>query len=151
MIADVRAIVAAIVLAAFLALGLVAWHERGRATTAEAAAAQLRGDLAAAVAANADNQETIRKLNAQMALNDQAVAELDRQKSQILSALNFSNAALADLKAHHEDVRAYLDTPAPAALRGLYDGKAGRGGSHASGQGKRAGSAAGARSGAVAR
>lgn len=126
----IRLAIVLVILLAFAGLGAAMFKYRGDAIAAKAEAASAADALLAAQAVNDVNQKVIQRLGEQIARNDKIVSDLNGKVRQINSALIFSNKALSDLKASHDDVRAYLDTPVPDALRRLYAPKAANHGSH---------------------
>jgi LysB family phage lysis regulatory protein len=118
---SLRLAIAAALAIAFLSLvGTALWF-RGQAISAAADATQARADLGTAIAANKAQEETIGRLRASAEANDRIVAEMADRLAAINEAVTENNAARNSLKDSDENVRSYLDTPVPDALRRLYD------------------------------
>lgn len=102
----------------------VLWY-RGEAAAARADLDAAQAALSVAEEANKAQTKAIAVLQEQARLADELTAELTEQ----LQHLAFDNASkaaeLAALKEKNPDVRTYLDTPVPDALRRLYDHTAG--------------------------
>lgn len=109
---------------AFLALLAVSvatalWY-RGQAIKADAAAVQLRADLATAANVNKQNQATIATLRDDLRVSSALAKELAEQVEQIDAELDAANDELNALKEADETVRDYLNSPVPDALRLRY-------------------------------
>jgi LysB family phage lysis regulatory protein len=138
MLSQLRLYIFGGVVIAFLALAGVALWYRGEAISATAARDKAKADLSTAVSVNRAQEETIGRLRVQAALNDRILAELSDTVTGINDKLTETTKALTDLKGEDATVRSYLDTPVPAALGRLYNGKP-AGGAAADHQGKSAG------------
>lgn len=105
--------------AAFIMACLVAgllWY-RAEAASAGAERDRARADLQVAADANAAQQATIGRLQADAAKNDQLVAQMADDLDAINKSLAETTTALDDLKATNEDVRTYLSGAVPDALK----------------------------------
>lgn len=125
---------------AFLGLAGVSLWYRGEAISATAARDKAKADLSTAVSVNKAQEEMIGRLRAQAELNDRILSSLSDTVAGINDKLTETTKALMDLKGEDATVRSYLDTPVPAALGRLYNGKP-AGGTAADHQGKSAGDA----------
>jgi LysB family phage lysis regulatory protein len=114
--AQVRLVIAGIVLLAFLTLGGVALWYRSEASDARAEARQAKADLHTAEAANVAQQETIGRLRASAEANDRIVAKMADDLSGINAAVAKTNQQIGDLKDANEAVRDYLARAVPADL-----------------------------------
>ncbi|RUV65244.1 MAG: hypothetical protein E5X35_11395 [Mesorhizobium sp.] len=115
--------IAAVILIAFMGIGMTAYKYKADAADARAAERQAKADLATAIDVNEANQETIGRMQAQQDLNNRLTAELAQQLADSNEALLKQATDRTDLKGNDEQVRSYLDTPVPDALRGLYADK----------------------------
>lgn len=122
-----RLILLGLVVAALMGLGLVAYHYKVEAIAARADAQSAKADLASAQAVNRVNQETIGRLQAQAANDAKLTAELADEVATANKVLRATTAEIQALRAQNENVRTYLDTPVPDALRSLYAGSTARG------------------------
>lgn len=118
---QLRVYVLGAALIAFLALGATAMFYRGQAISANAAAARAKADLATVTAVNKVNEETIGRMKAQSEANDRLTAELAQKLADSNAALLDTTAARTELKDSDEQVRDYLNTIVPDALRRMYD------------------------------
>ncbi|MER9706013.1 hypothetical protein NKJ10_17455 [Mesorhizobium sp. M0204] len=94
---------------------------RGNAIKAEAETARVQASLETALDANKVSSDTIDRMQKQDAANDKIAADLALKLAAANTALIDATTARADLKGKDENVRSYLDTPVPDALRRLYD------------------------------
>ncbi|CAI2936172.1 hypothetical protein [Aminobacter niigataensis] len=121
-------------LAVFLGVvGLALWY-RGEAISATAAAMQAKADLATAIDANKAQQQAIAELEHQLKVNDQIVAGLASRLASIRTELLADREEVADLKDRDNDVRTYLNSPVPDALRSVLDKRTQRAGDHQDGK-----------------
>jgi LysB family phage lysis regulatory protein len=141
MLTQARLYLALGLVVAFLALAGVALWFRGEAHDARAARDKAKADLSTAVTVNHAQEATIGRLRAQAEANDRAVATLAASVAGINQSLSDQSAARAGLKGKDANVRSYLDTPVPAPLAELYNGKPAAGGAAGNHQGKGAGGA----------
>jgi LysB family phage lysis regulatory protein len=118
--AQVKLVIAGIILVAFLSVSGVALWYRGQAISAEADAVKAKADRAAAVEANKQAAATIDALHEQARLDSKLTASLVEQMRQINDSLTAQGQQLTELEKQNADVRAYLDTLVPADLRKLY-------------------------------
>ncbi len=113
---------------AFLALLAVSvatalWY-RGQAIKADAAAVQLRADLATAANVNKQNQAAITKLQDNLRDSQTLAAELADQVEAIDRELDAANDELNALRESDATVSDYLSQPVPDALKRMYDRQA---------------------------
>lgn len=119
--AQIRLVLAGLVVIAFLVVaGLALWY-RSDAISERSATALAKADLAVAVGANKAQQEAIADLQHQIEVNDRIVAGLASRLASIRTELLADREEVADLKDRDNDVRTYLDTPVPGPLRRVLD------------------------------
>lgn len=104
-------------LVAFLAqAGAMLWY-RGEAIHATAQRDQARAELAQVVAANKSLEEANKRLANQIAINNGVIAGFVEELAGIREATAANTDAVHELEKSNEDVRAYLSTLVPDALR----------------------------------
>lgn len=111
--------------AAIVILGLGAgllWY-RGEAIDAEAERDKARAELAIAAKVNADNLVVIQRMQEQQRINDRILLGYAEELAKINAGLQEQNDAIDELAETNEDVRAYLDTVVPDALRMQLNGR----------------------------
>lgn len=119
--AQIRLVLAGLVVIAFLIVGGVALWYRSEAIYERSAAMQAKADLATAVGANKAQQEAIADLQHQIEVNDRIVAGLASRLASIRTELLADREEVADLKDRDNDVRTYLNAAVPDALRRVLD------------------------------
>jgi LysB family phage lysis regulatory protein len=77
--------------------------------------------LGVAIGVNHTLNDTITNLNIQAQFNDELVADLQNQLAELAEIAGDNQAELERLREAEPDVKSYLDTPVPDALRRLYD------------------------------
>ncbi|TGQ95435.1 hypothetical protein EN851_07920 [Mesorhizobium sp. M8A.F.Ca.ET.208.01.1.1] len=110
-----------VVVIAFLALGLTAYHYKLAARDAVAAKEAAERSLATAIAVNADNEKAMTALENAKAKGEQLAADLAAEVDAANQTTLGIAKTLAELRSKDADVDAYLKQPVPGALRGVYD------------------------------
>jgi len=109
--------------AAVFVAALVAaiFYYRADAADANSRARVATEALAVAIGINHELNDTISDLNFQAKFNDDLVADLQNQLAELAEIAGDNQAELERLREAEPDVKTYLDTPVPDALRRLYD------------------------------
>lgn len=109
--------------AAVFVAALVAaiFYYRADAADANSRARVATEALAVAIGINHELNDTISDLNFQAKFNDELVADLQNQLAELAEIAGDNQAELERLREAEPDVKTYLDTPVPDALRRLYD------------------------------
>lgn len=108
-----------VVVIAFLALGLTAYHYKVSARDAVVARDAALRDLDTAKAVNSANQETIGRLKAQQERDADLAAKLADQLAETNSALNTANDERRKAEKDNEDARKFLGLRIPDSLRNV--------------------------------
>lgn len=106
-------------------IGVVLWY-RAEVKDANAAELAAKTALETAVAANAQQAETITRLTALREQNDKLLLDFTTKLSEFTAATEETQASIRGLEQSNAEVKDYLATSVPADLRGVLNRANGR-------------------------